>query len=205
MPWWGGASAAAVPVLLVAGLTAAARLQPPRFDAGNNTLSALAADGARDSWIMTITFVAVAACDIVTALALRPAARAGRIALTGTGLACMMVAAFPDHPGGSPSHAYCAGAAVAGQVLWPSFAWRRGPGVPWGLRPATCVAASVALAALALWFGAELVVHGAQMGVSERIAGLAQAAWPLCVVSSCRRGRPASLPDPVPDDSALGA
>ena len=57
VPWWGTASSVASPLLLVTGLTAAAKLQPPKFDAFNNTVSALAGEGASYSWVMTVTFV----------------------------------------------------------------------------------------------------------------------------------------------------
>lgn len=207
VPRWGAVSATAAPLLLVAGLTAASQLQPPRFDALNNTVSALAGQGANDSWVMTFTFVVVAACDIVTALALRPAAPAGRIVLAGAGFAGMMVAAFPDHLGGSLIHACWAGAGFGGLIIWPLFAWRRAPSaspggpvashdtrpaswdtrlVPWGLRLGTRVATSVTLAALTIWFAAEQATRGAQMGIAERSAGLAQTIWPLAVVVSCR-------------------
>lgn len=187
MPWWGTVSAAAAPVVLGAGVTIAARLQAPQFGAFNNTISALASQDAADNWIMTSTFVVVGACDIVTALALRPAARAGRIVLLAAGLAGMIVAAFPERLGGSLTHACWAAAGFGGLILWPVLARRHGPGVPWGLRPVTCFAASAALSALTIWFLVEEARHGAHMGVAERSAGYAQTLWPLCVVTSCRR------------------
>ncbi len=82
VPWWGVASSALAPVLLVGGWTEAARLQPPSFDAMTDTVGALAAVGAPHRWVMTLTFPLVAVCDIVTADALRrdrhDAARAPR-------------------------------------------------------------------------------------------------------------------------------
>lgn len=208
VPWWGAVSAVAAPVLLVAGVVAAARLQPPQFSAFNNTISALAGQDASDSWIMTSTFVAVAVCEIVTAFALRPAARAGRIVLMAAGLAGMMVAVFPEHPGGSLIHACWAGAGFGGLMLWPAFARRRGPGAPWGLRPAMCFATSAALAVLTIWFAVEAACRGGQMGLAERVAALALTVWPLCVVISCRRACRADLAEAVPavdtsDDSVL--
>jgi hypothetical protein len=204
VPWWGTVSAAAAPVLLIAGLTAASRLQPPQFDAFRNTVSALAGEDANDGWIMTFTFVIVGACDIVTGLALRPAARAGRVVLVAAGLAGMLVAAFPERLGGSVIHAFWAGAGFGGLILWPALAWRRGPGVPWGLRPVTCAAMSAGLSALTIWFAVEEARHGAQMGMAERAAGVTQTLWPLCVVLSCRRARADRIADPATDDSVLG-
>ena len=78
LPWWGVASSAAAPVLMVAGWTAAARLQPHPVDPVAETVSALAAVGATDRWVMTLTFVLVGACDLITGLALRPARTPGR-------------------------------------------------------------------------------------------------------------------------------
>lgn len=208
VPWWGAVSAAAAPVLLVAGMMTAARLQSPAFDAIRNTVSALAGRQANDWWIMTFTFVVVAGCDIVTALALRPAAAAGRVVLVAAGLAGVMVAVFPEHLGGSLIHGVWAGAGFGGLLLWPALAWRRGPRVPWGLRPVTCFAATAVLSALTIWFAVEAARRGAQMGVAERAVGVTQTAWPLCVVLSCRRTRPGEVTAAVPavgapDDSVL--
>jgi hypothetical membrane protein len=182
-------SAVAAPVLLVAGLTAAGQLQPPQFDALYNTVSALAGQGANDGWVMTFTFVVVGACDIVTAFALHPAARPGRILLAAAGFAGMMVAAFPERLGGSLIHACWASLGFGGLILWPALAWhqvRPGRLVPWGLRPLPCLSASLILAALTSWFAAEDATHAAQMGIAERAAGITQTIWPLVVVVSCR-------------------
>jgi len=110
VPWWGVISSAAAPVLLVSGWSAAASLQP-RFDQVADTVSALAAPGATDRWVMTLTFLVVGGCYIVTALALRPAGPAGRLILIIGALAGMLVAG-------------------AAQALWPlavvlSCVWRQ--------------------------------------------------------------------------------
>jgi hypothetical membrane protein len=72
-------SSAASPVLLIGGWTVAATLQPPSFNPVTDTVSALAALGATDRWLMTLVFVVVGVCDVVTGIALRPAASAGRV------------------------------------------------------------------------------------------------------------------------------
>ena len=77
VPWWGAVSSAAAPVLMIAGWTVAAGLQPRSFDPVADTVSALAAPGAADRWVMTLTFVVVGVCYFVTGLALRPAACRG--------------------------------------------------------------------------------------------------------------------------------
>jgi hypothetical membrane protein len=191
VPWWGTVSSGAAPVLLVTGLTAAAKLQPPKFDAFNSTVSALAGDGASYSWVMTLTFAVVGICDVLTGLALRAAALPGRLVLIGAGVAGVLVAAFPAHLGGSQVHALWAGIGFAGIILWPVFSMRRGPDAPWALRPSTCLAVTVTLSALTVWFAAEQATHGANMGLAERTAGLAQALWPLIAVMSCRASRTA--------------
>jgi hypothetical membrane protein len=185
-------SSAATPVLLIAGWTVAAGLQP-RFDPVADTVSALAAQGATDRWVMTLTFVVVGVGYVVTALALRPARPAGRLILIVAALVGLLVAVYPEHPADPypVPHIITAVVGLAGLVTWPAWAWRRGPGVPWALRPAVAAAVVATLVALVLWFGIELIVGGGQAGLAERFAGAGQALWPLAVVLSCRRvGRP---------------
>jgi hypothetical protein len=74
----------------------------------------------------------------------------------------------------------------AGVVAWPAGAWRRGPRVPWGLRPAVSAVAVAVLLGLVAWFGAELITGGGQAGLAERVFGAGQALWPLAVIVSCR-------------------
>ena len=199
VPWWGVVSSAAAPVLLVSGWTVAASLQP-RFDPVADTVSALAGQGATDRWVMTLTFLVVGGCYIVTALALRPAGAAGRLILIAGAVAGLMVAANPEHPQDAypVPHIIAASAGFAGLVTWPAGAWRRGSAVPWGLRPAVAATAVAVLFALVLWFGAELVLGARQVGLAERVAGGAQAIWPLAVVLSCRIRRPCRPGRPPP-------
>jgi hypothetical membrane protein len=187
VPWWGLGSAAAAPVLMVGGWTAAADLQP-RFDQVTDTVSSLAAPGATDRWVMTLTFLVVGVCYILTGLALRPAATAGRLILIAGSAAGMLVALNPVQAGDPypVKHIIWASIGLAGLTFWPAGAWHRGPAVPWGLRPAAAAAAVAVLLALVTWFGVELVTGAGQAGLAERITGVAQAAWPLAVVLSCR-------------------
>jgi hypothetical membrane protein len=171
--------------LLIAGWTIAAMLQPRPFDQVTDTVSALAAVGATDRWIMTLVFVAVSLCDVVIAAALRSAALAGRLILAVAAIAGILVAATPEHPGGVVPHAVWAALGFAGLAAWPAGAWRRGPRVPWGLRPAVCAGAVAVQAVLLAWFVGELVTVGGQVGLAERFVGAAQAIWPLAVVLSC--------------------
>jgi hypothetical membrane protein len=187
IPWWGAASAGAAPLVLVGGLMIAAELQPPGFAAFSGTVSSLAGQGAADSWVMTLTFALVGALDVVTALALRAAAFGGRLVLAGAGISGMLVAAFPEHLGGSLIHAWWAGLGFGGLILWPVFAVRRGADVPWALRAGACWSVTITLALLTIWFAVEQATGGAEMGVAERLAGVAQTFWPLVVVLSGRR------------------
>jgi peptidoglycan hydrolase-like protein with peptidoglycan-binding domain len=190
VPWWGVLSALAAPLLLVAGWTIAETLQPRTYNAIADTVSALAAVGAAGQWVMTLAFAAAGACEVVTGLALRPAAAPGRLILMAGGVAGVLVAANPQHAGGSLAHACWAGVGLAALVTWPGAAWRRGPSVPWGLRPAVSAVATGVMIGLLAWFLAELVTRDGQVGLAERIMGVAQAGWPLAVVLSCRLSRP---------------
>ena len=196
VPWWGVISAVAAPVLLIGGWTVAAGLQP-HYDPVAGTVSALAAVGATDRWVMNLVFLLVGACYVLTALALRPAKTPGRLILIGGAAAGMMVAANPEHAGGfgSVPHFVFASIGLAGLTLWPAGAAKRGPAVPWGLRPAPAAAAVALQFALLAWFGAELILGAHQVGLAERAVGVAQAGWPLAVVLSCYLA--IRSPDPV--------
>jgi hypothetical protein len=181
-------SSAAAPVLMVAGWSVASGLQPHPVNPVAEPVSALAAVGAADRWVMSLTFVVVGACVFVTGLALRPAGAPGRLILMAGAVAGMLVAANPEHPGTSypVPHMICAAAGCAGVVAWPAGAWRRGHSVPWGLRPAVSAGAVAVLLALVAWFGAELITGGGLAGLAERFFGAGRALWPLAVVASCR-------------------
>ena len=188
VPWWGVASSAAAPLLMAGGWTVAARLQPHSYSQVADTVSAMAAPGATDRWVMTVTFLVVAACDVITGLALRPARAPGRLLLMAGAVAGMLVAANPELPGTRfpLPHIICAAVGCAALVSWPAGASRRGPSVPWGLRPVVSAGAVTVLVALLAWFGAELITAGGQAGLAERVFGAGQALWPLAVVASCQ-------------------
>ena len=191
VPWWGVVSSAAAPVLLVGGWRLAAALQPGGYNEVTRTVSALASEGATDRWVMTLAFVIVGACDVLTALALRPAAPPGRLILIVGGVAGMLVAASPDHGGGgSLAHALWAVVGFAALTAWPLGSYRRGRSVPWSLRPGVSVGVTCLLLGLLGWFLVELIDEGGLVGLAERVLGTAQALWPLVVVLSCRRARP---------------
>ncbi len=178
-------SSAAAPVLLIGGWTLGAARQPPGFDSAVDTISALAAYGAADRWIMTVGLAGLGACHVVTALGLRPAALPGRLVLAAGGVATVLVAVFPQ-PDGGPATAPVAAPAVAFPALsvWPALASRRGQGV---LRPAVGMAVSSGLLGLLGWFFWELSSDGALVGLTERLLAGSQALWPLAAVLLARR------------------
>lgn len=187
VPPWGVFSAAAAFVVLVGGCTVATVLQPSSFDWVASTVSALTVRGVTDPWVMTAAFAVTGAFEIATALALRPAAMTGRVILAVAGAASVLVAANPEQVGGSLTHGLWAAVCFTALTAWPAGAWRRGPSVPWGLRPAVSAAAAGALLALVAWFLAELISKGGMTGLAERLMGTAQVGWPLTVALSGRR------------------
>ncbi|MEV0608542.1 DUF998 domain-containing protein [Polymorphospora rubra] len=186
VPWWAIASSAAAPVLLIGGWTVAADRQPG-YDPTADTISALAAPGATDRWIMTVALAGLGICHLVTAAGLRPVAAAGRVVLAVGGAATVLVAVFPQPPsGGSTTHAVAATVAVGALGLWPALGFRRdAPRAP-TLRPVVSLTAAVVLLALVGWFVASLGTDG-YAGLAERAAAGAQALWPLVVVLDTRR------------------
>jgi Protein of unknown function (DUF998) len=191
VPWWGVVSSATAPVLLAGGWIVAAGLQPRPINPVASTISALAADGATDRWVMTLVLLAVGVCDALTGLALRPAGLPGRLILIAGGTAGVLVAATPEPArGGSAAHAFWAAIGFIALTLWPLGSQRRGPSVPAGLRPAVSAVAAGALLALLGWFAVELMTRGGQVGLAERVLTEAQAVWPLAVVLTCWRNIP---------------
>jgi hypothetical membrane protein len=187
VPWWGLVSSVAAPVLLVGGWTLAAGLQPGAFDAVTGTISSLAAVGAADRWVMTLALAGVGACYVITGVALRPATPAGRLVLMAGGVATALVAVFPETAGdgGSLPHTVWAAVGFVALALWPLAARGRGSLVPAWLRPGACAGAAGVLLGLLVWFGAELIGGGRQVGLAERVLAGAEAVWPLAVVLAC--------------------
>src|ERR1700746_921973 len=114
---------------MVGGWSVGARVHPRPVNPVAEPVSALAAVGAADRWVMSLTFVVVGACVFVTGLALRPAGTPGRLLRRTGAVAGMLVAVNQEHPGTSfpVPHMICAAAGCAGVVAWPAGAWRRGP------------------------------------------------------------------------------
>jgi hypothetical membrane protein len=175
-------------VLLIGGWTAAAGRQSGGFDPVVETISALAAHGADDRWLMTIALAGVGGCHLTTALSLRAAAVPGRVLLAVGGVGTLLVAAFPLPDAGGSSAAHTAAAAVSFVALasWPLLAGRPSSGVA-VLRPVESVAAGAVLLGLVGWFFVELVADTDRVGLSERVAAGAQSLWPLVAAWGARR------------------
>lgn len=179
VPGWALASAALAPIALIGAWTVAASRQPGHFSAVHQSISALAARGGTDRWIMTAGLAGLGACHVVTALGLRPARRGGRWLLGVGGVATAVVAAAPQPEHGSSAvHLAAAGVGFATLSLWPVFARGDGPAI---LRRRSGVAASAVLLALLGWLAVE-IGHDDLVGLSERLLAGAQALWPLVVV-----------------------
>ena len=194
MPWWGVLSAGAAFAFLVGGCWVATARQPSSFNWTAATVSALAERGAVDPWLMTSAFAVTGACLVATAFALRPAAMPGRLLLAVAGAASLLVAAHPEHAGGSFTHALWATVTFTGLSAWAAGACRRTASAPWALRPAGSAAAIAALLALLTWYLVELALNGGLTGLAERVMGTAQIGWPLAVVLSSRRAERVQAP-----------
>jgi hypothetical membrane protein len=187
VPWWGLLSATAAPVLLIGGWTVAAAHQLGGFDPFVETISELARRSADDRWIMTDALAGLGISHVVTALALRPAAAAGRLVLAGGGIATVLVAAFPiPNDGPAVTHVVSAATGFVLLAVWPALAIRRSTQAPAVFRTGVAIPAASVLFSLVAWFFYEYVEHG-QVGRSERAAAGAQAIWPLVTVVLARR------------------
>jgi hypothetical membrane protein len=187
------ASAVIAPVTMFVTWTIAAALQASPYDPIRQTVSVLSAHGSTDRWVMTLGFLVVGGCDVITGLALRPASRAGRVLLVTGGFAGIMVGLSPETVGAPTPWRHFLFAALGFVLLtiWPVAATRGisdpdiGGDRPWALRPGPGLGGSLATLALFCWFTVELVAGGRQLGLAERALGELQAVWPLVVVVSC--------------------
>ncbi len=173
VPW----SAGLAPTVLIGGWTVAAARQRGGFDQVRDTISALAAHGADDRWLMTGALAALGAAHVATAAGLEEAAPAGRVVLAFGGVTAALVAAFPQPSAG---HFPAATASFVALAVWPALS-----GLP---TPAGGRWATAGLAALLGWFALELG-DGDLLGLTERVAAGAEALWPLAVVLAVRQAR----------------
>ena len=166
---WVVASAGVAPVALIGGWSLAASRQPPDYDPVRDTISALAAHGASDRWVMTTGLGVLGLCHLATAAGLTEARVLGRVLQAIGGAATLAVAALPQPAAG---HTPAAAVGFVALALWPAAS-----AVP-GRRSARV--ATIVLLALLGWLVIELR-HGDLLGLSERILAGAEAVWPLAV------------------------
>lgn len=191
VPRWALLSAACAPVLLIGGWQLAATRQPGGFDPVRQTISALAARGATDRWIMTTALAGVGVCHVITAAGLRSAAVAARVLLATGGVATMSLSALPQPvTGDSPAHVAAAAIVFPALSLWPALAASPLVSGKQGYSPVShsrvMLAAAVGLLGLLGWFGLEFFGDGPRIGLSERVLAGAQALWPLAAVLLAR-------------------
>jgi hypothetical membrane protein len=186
-------SSAAAPLLLLIGPMVAGGLQPAGFDPVRDTISALAAENASERGVMTTALVGVGLAHVATAIGLIGAGKLGRILLAVSGMSTVLVALFPLPAGGrtSAAHALFAIVAFVALAFWPMglVSKRWGPAEvvrPFPARLPYAIASTVLLFGLLSWFGLEQLVNGPHIGLSERIAGVAESVWPLVVVAAAR-------------------
>jgi hypothetical membrane protein len=180
--WWALLSSACAPVLLIGGWATAATLQPAGFDPTTQTISALAAYGATDRWLMTSALISVGLCHLITAIGLRVVAFGGRLGLACGGVATVFVGLFPEPNGGtSLGHLVSTGIGFTALAFWPSLAAARGRIAPWILTAPVSLAVTATMLVGGAWFLLELHDHGAA-GAAERALTGAQTFWPLVVV-----------------------
>ncbi len=114
---WVPFSAGLAPTVLIGGWTLAASRQRGGFDQVRDTISALAAHGADDRWLMTGALAALGAAHVATAAGLEEAAPAGRVVLAFGGVTAALVAAFPQPSAG---HFPAATASFVALAVWPA-------------------------------------------------------------------------------------
>lgn len=176
---WVAVPAILAPVALIGGWSLAQAHQPRSYDPVRDTISALAARPAADSWIMTTGLALLGLSYIATAGGLTPAGPAARMILALGGSATMAVAALPQPNAG---HVPAATVGFLALAAWPALL--RGSARPLG------VAISAGLVVPLIWLGIELR-SGELLGLSERILAGAESLGPLAIVVVLTRMRSA--------------
>ena len=173
---WRVAAAATAPVALIGGGEWAAAVQPDGYSRARDSISALAAQGASDRWIMTTALSLVGISYLLTAIGLTGARTSGRWLLALGGAATVLVAASPQP---HPLHVPAAGIAFVALALWP-VASR----LPTGW---TAAAVSAVTVVLLIWFAMQL--GGPWLGTTERAVAWTEACWPVVCVLVIRAAR----------------
>jgi hypothetical membrane protein len=167
---WVTVSSSAAPVFLIGGWSVAASRQPSDYDQLRDTISALAARGASDRWIMTAALASLGLCHIATASGLTEAGLAARLLLSLGGAATVAVAVLPQPNAG---HVPAATVGFVALALWPALSHSPAHLVRLGM--------TATLLVLLGWLAVEL--HGEWIGLSERVLAGSEALCPLAVVA----------------------
>lgn len=175
MRHWVFLPAVIAPVAPVTAWCLAQFRQPPEYDWVRQTISALAARGAPDRWIMTVGLFVLGCAHLLTAAGLPEIGVPGRTALGVGGAATIAVAALPQPATG---HLIAAGIALSVLAVWPLLARAPAARMRW--------TATAVLLVLLAWFGWQLR-GGGQLGLSERILVAAEALWPLLAALAVTR------------------
>jgi hypothetical membrane protein len=188
VPWWAVVSSLLAPVALIGGWQWAAALQPVGYDPVRDTISALAAHGAHDRWVMTTGLAVLGVCHLVTGAGLRVARPVGRSLLAVGGVGTVLVAALPQPAHGSSlGHTLAATVAFLALACWPLAASTSGGVSAVPRLPVSAAVTTVLLVLLVVFF---VQLHGGgHSGLAERLLAGAQSLWPAAVVVRARLRR----------------
>jgi hypothetical membrane protein len=172
---WVPVSAGLAPAALIGSWSVAASRQSSGYNSVRETISALAARGATDRWIMTSGLAVLGLCHIATAVGFTEIGRTSRATLGAGGVATVLVAALPQpHVG----HVPAATVGFLALAVWPGVSIL-------GFRAARGIAVITLLCLLA-WLGIELR-GGSLLGLSERVLAGAEAFTPLAFAAIVAR------------------
>lgn len=187
---WVWVSSALAPLMLIGGWTLAQSRQPHGYDPARDTISALAAHGAADPWIMTAGLCGLGISHVVTAAGFWAPGRLARAVLAAGGSATVVVAGSPQP---SVVHVPAAAIGFVALAIWPAFAPRSS--VRWGHW------VTLALLGVLAWFALALFA-GKLVGLSERALAGGEALTPIVIIIATRRRKAVKdLPDRRPHDS----
>jgi hypothetical membrane protein len=152
----------------------AASRQANGYDSVRDTISALAAHGATDRWIMTAGLAILGLCHVATAAGFTEIGPVSRVILGIGGAATILVAALPQPDIG---HVPAATVGFLALAVWPAASMLR-------FRGARGITVIILLCLLA-WLALELR-GGSLLGLSERFLAGAEALAPLAFAAADR-------------------
>ncbi|GAB3256953.1 DUF998 domain-containing protein [Alteromonas gracilis] len=178
-------------IALIGGWTLAAALQPAGFDPGEETISALAAEGMPYRWVMTAGIAITGVCHVLTAWLLPGLRRPGRVLYTVAGIATVGVALLPEpsRTGSSAAHGAVATTAFVLLALWPALAGRREVGGLLGRRWTLLAALVMALLVASLGSALQGPLEGVGLGfgLHERIVAGVEVVYPVLLALATLR------------------